>query len=218
MPGTPDESGDEVARLGPTPRVIRAISPLRARWSANPLLVVAIAAVALAATCAAWFGSSWLRAADSGTLRLAKARDQALQAGEQEIQNLNTLDYRTVHQGLTIWLASSTGRLHRYFAANQVAFTQDVIKTKAVTTARILDGALTELNMPAGTATIIAAVEITVTLPAGGPTIKTESEVGQLIRTPGGWKLSFLTIPPTGSPGSAPGPSASPRPSVSPSR
>lgn len=163
----------------------------------NPLLAVSVALLIVAAGCAAWFGWSWLSTANSATLSLAETRDQALQAGEQEILNLNTLDYRTVHQGLAIWLASSTGRLHRYFAANHAAFAEDVITTKSVTTAKVLDAALTQLNVAAGTATIIAAVEVTVIPPAGGPTVKTESEQGQLTRTPAGWKLSFLTIPPS---------------------
>jgi Mce-associated membrane protein len=215
MPGPPAQSRDEVASSS-TPRASRVISASRASWSANPLLAVSVVLVAIAVACAAWFGSSWLRAASSGTLGLVQARDQALQVGEQEILNLNTLDYRTVHQGLAIWLASSTGRLHHYFTANEAAFAQDVIKTKAVTTARILDAALTRLNAAAGTATIIAAVEVTVIPQAGRPTIKTESEQGQLIRTPDGWKLSFLTIPPSGAPGSAPTPGSTPAPGSTP--
>lgn len=169
----------------------RVVRPL------NPLLAVSVALLVVAAACAAWFGWSWLSAASSATVGVAETRDQALQAGEQEILNLNTLDYRTVHQGLASWLASSTGRLHGYFAANQAAFAKDVIRTKAVTTSKILDAALTRLNVGAGTATIIAAVEVTVIPSAGGPTVKTESEQGQLTRTPAGWKLSFLTIPPS---------------------
>lgn len=163
----------------------------------NPLLAVSVALLVVAGACAAWFGWSWLSTANSATLSLAETRDQALQVGEQEILNLNTLDYRTVHEGLAIWLASSTGRLHQYFAANHAAFAEDVIRTKSVTTAKVLDAALTQLNVAAGTATIIAAVEVTVIPPAGGPTVKTESEQGQLTRTPAGWKLSFLTIPPS---------------------
>lgn len=207
---TPTESGDETAGLAHAPRAVR---------TANPLLIVSVTLAVIAAACAGFFGLSWLRAADSGTAPLAQARDQALQAGELEIVNLNTLDYRIVHRGLAIWLASCTGQLHKYFAANEAVFARDVVKTKAITTAKILDAALTKLDMATGTATIIAAVEVTVILPTGGPTVKTESEQGQLVRTPAGWKLSFLTIPPSGAPSSAPGssPSASPGPTASPS-
>src|SRR5262249_59639452 len=110
MPVTPADTKDEAAPIPSAPR---------ATWISNPLLVVSVALAVVAAACAAWFGLSWLRAADSGALGLAQARDQALQAGELEVLNLNTLNYRTVHQGLAIWLDSSTGRLHHYFAANQ---------------------------------------------------------------------------------------------------
>lgn len=205
----PAEPGDETAGLAPAPRAVQ---------TANPLLIVSVMLAVIATACAGFFGLSWLRAADSGTAPLAQARDQALQTGELEIVNLNTLDYRTVHRGLAIWLASCTGQLHKYFAANEAAFARDVVKTKAITTAKVLDAALTKLNTTTGTATIIAAVEVTVILPTGGPTVKTESEQGQLVRTPGGWKLSFLTIPPSGAPSSTPGPSPSASPSPSGSR
>ena len=121
-----------------------------------------------------------------------------LQAGEQAVQNFNTLDYRKVAAGLALWEQSSTGALHTEIASGRAQFTQQIAQTKTVTTARILDGALTALNPQAGTASIMVAVQITVTPASGSPVTKQSRLLGTLTRTPSGWKLSALGQVPVG--------------------
>ncbi len=114
------------------------------------------------------------------------------------MQNFNTLDYRNVAKGLALWEQSSTGTLHSEIVAGRAQFVHDIQQTKTVTTARILDGALTSLNVPAGTANIIVAVQITVTPVKGAPAIKQSRLAGRLTRTTAGWKLSALGAVPVG--------------------
>jgi Mce-associated membrane protein len=152
--------------------------------------------VVLAAAFAGWAGWSAYSAAHAGPPESAQLRDQVLQAGEQAVENFNTLDYRKVAQGLALWEQSSTGALHDEIAAGRAQFERDIQQTKTVTTARILDGALTSLN--AHTATIIAAVQITVTPVNGSPVIKQSRLEGRLTRTAAGWKLSALGEVPVG--------------------
>ena len=130
-----------------------------------------------------------------------------LQAGEQAVQNFNTLDYRKVAAGLALWEQSSTGPLHAEIVAGRGQFTQQIEQTKTVTTARILDGALTALNTRAGTASIMVAVQITVTPVSGTPATKQSRLLGTLTMTRSGWKLSALGQVPVGaaSPGSGKG-------------
>lgn len=64
-----------------------------------------LAAVALLA--AGWFGLSWYRAAHDESLALRMTRDTVLQDGQQATVNLNTLDYRRVQDGLTLWEQSA---------------------------------------------------------------------------------------------------------------
>jgi Mce-associated membrane protein len=178
------------------------------RWLAEPLIATALVLTVLAAGFAAWSGWAVYRASNAGPPASAQLRDRVLQAGEQAVQNFNTLDYRKVAAGLALWEQSSTGPLHTEIAAGRAQFTSQIEQTKTVTTARILDGALTALNPKAGTASIMVAVQITVTPASGTPVTKQSRLLGTLARTPSGWKLSALGQVPVGaaSPGSGKAP------------
>ena len=176
-------------------------------WLAEPLVATALVLAVLAAGFAAWSAWSWYQASNAGSPASAQLRDQVLQAGEQAVQNFNTLDYRKVAAGLALWEQSSTGPLHTEIVAGRAQFTRQIEQTKTVTTARLLDGALTALNPRAGTASVMVAVQITVTPASGSPVTKQSRLLGTLARTPIGWKLSALGQVPVGaaSPGSGKG-------------
>ena len=174
-------------------------------WVSTPLVATALVLAVLATVFAAWSGWSWYRASAAGSPPDAQLRDQVLQAGEQAVQNFNTLDYRKVAAGLALWEQSSTGPLHAEITAGRAQFTQQIEQTKTITTARILDGALTALNPRAGTASIIVAVQITVTPASGSPVTKQSRLAGTLTRTSSGWKLSQLGQVPVGAAASASG-------------
>lgn len=158
----------------------------------DPLLAASAALPLAAAVFAGWSGWSWHSASHAPALAAGRARDEVLQAGEQAVQNFNTLDYRKVAQGLSLWEQSSTGGLRAQIVAGHAQFEQQIRQARTVTTAKILDAALTALNVRAGTASIIAAVQITVTAPHGSPVVKQSRQEGSLTRTPTGWKLSAL--------------------------
>jgi Mce-associated membrane protein len=168
------------------------------RWLSDPVFATALVLVVLAAAFAGWAGLSWYSAAHAGPSASAQLRDRVLQAGEQAVQNFNTLDYRKVTQGLALWEQSSTGPLHGEIVAGRAQFARDIQQTKTVTTARILDGALTSLNARSGTANIIVALQITVTPVNGAPVTKQSRLAGRLTRTAAGWKLSALGEVPVG--------------------
>ena len=71
-------------------------------WLAQPLVATALVLAVLAAGFAAWSGWSLYRASSAGPPASAQLRDQVLQAGEQAVQNFNTLDYRKVAAGLAL--------------------------------------------------------------------------------------------------------------------
>ena len=175
---------------------------------------MAIVLVVIAAGCAGWFGWSWYSAAHSGSTASARVRDQVLRQGEQAVQNFNTLDYRHLSQGLSLWESSSTGKLRSEIVAGRAAFEQQVSKAKTITTASVLDAALTSLNQQARTADIIVALQLTVKPPTGAATTKQSRLEGTLARIGSVWKLSALGQVPVGA--AAPGSSATPSPSTSP--
>lgn len=153
----------------------------------------------LAALFAAWAGWSWYSAAHDDGHAYSRARDEVLQAGEQGVQNLNTLDYRHLGPGLKTWQDSTAGDLRRQITQGRAAFEEQVTKARTITKARILDAAVSELDERSGKARVLVAVEITVTPPEGDPATKQSRLVGELTRTPTGWKLSKLGQAPTGS-------------------
>jgi Mce-associated membrane protein len=167
--------------------------------SRDPVLTVAVVLAAAAVLFAAWSGWSWHSAAQAGPPALAQTRDQVLQTAEQEVQNFSTLDYRHVSQGLNLWEQSSAGPLRAQITAGRAQFEQQVEQAKTITTAKILDAALTALNTRAGTAGIIAAVQINVIPPHGARVSKQSRLEGQLTRTSSGWKLTALGQVPVGS-------------------
>jgi Mce-associated membrane protein len=163
------------------------VKALRARVD----LVVAAASILLLAAIgfAVIAGVSWLSAPRASAY--AQSRDQALRAGEQAVINFNTLDYRAVASGLRLWEQSSTGALHAEIVAGNSAFERQIRQAQTVTTAKLLDAALTSLS--SRTATVIVAMQITVTPAHGTPNTKQNRLEGELTRTPSGWKLSALS-------------------------
>jgi Mce-associated membrane protein len=194
-PNTETKAGTETE----TERMASPVaSRSRIRRLGDPPLGAMIILAVLATGCAGWFGWSWYDASHDDSLAYSRTRDDVLRAGEQAIQNLNTLDYRNVDQGLALWAGSTTGDLHQQIEQGRAQFEQQVRAAKTRSTARVLDGAVTELDDRTGKASVIVAVQITVTPATGRPTTKLSRLKGQLTRTPSGWQLSALGQAATG--------------------
>lgn len=192
--------------------------------SFNPLVVVCALLAVAAAACCAVFGISWLNASDSGTASLASTRDTVLRSAEQAVINLNSLDYRHADTSLQNWMSSSTGQLHDQFAAGLKQEVADVQAAQNTTSARVLDAAVTSLDVPAGTASVMVAVDVSVTPAKGAPYSELQPEMGQLTLTATGWKLSALNFSDASASPSSPAssspvsPSSSASPAPSPTR
>jgi Mce-associated membrane protein len=183
----------DAAEEGPAPAgAVRA-------GTRNSLVIAALALVVCAAGAAGWGG--WLRyeATHDDAASFAQARDDALAAGEQAVQNMNTLDHRSLEKGLDSWEQSTTGDLYRQLVDGRDAFTKQIAETKTVSTAKVLSGAVTELDQRAGRAGVMVALRVTVTAPKGEPAVKESRLLGSLTRTAEGWKLSALGQAPVGS-------------------
>jgi Mce-associated membrane protein len=119
-------------------------------------------------------------------------RDAALLAARQDVVVLNSLDYRNVDQGLSRWLAASTGSLHASFEHITAADRKRIADAKSVTTARIVEAAVVSLDAADGRASVIASVELTVTPPTGKAVIKRERQQADVTRVGGVWRVSGL--------------------------
>ncbi|MEV5277212.1 hypothetical protein [Streptomyces sp. NPDC051994] len=170
-----------------------------ARITAQPLLIAAMSLTLLVGGFAVWASWSWYSAAHDDTVAYAADRDKVLAVGEQAVQNLSTLDHKDVAHGLDLWQASTTGDLHQQLADGRGEFEKQVRQAQTVTTAKVLDGAVTELDDRAGKARVMVSLRITVQAPKQQPAAKDSRMLGELTRTPAGWKLSALGQAPVGS-------------------
>jgi Mce-associated membrane protein len=172
-----------------------AAEPAPTDWRRDPAVRLA-GAVALAALLACLvFAVMWWNAANGSAARSVAARDDALGAARQIAVNLQTLDFTTADKGLGLWEASTTGPLHDEFQKNHAQYADEIRKAQTSTRARIIDVALSDLDAGAGTAKVLAAVDVTSTqLANGGPGLPFTKQVRiqlDLVRTPdNGWKAS----------------------------
>jgi Mce-associated membrane protein len=192
----PEADAAPEPEVTPEPEIAPEAEPTR---RVDPVRLVAIVLLAVSVLFAAFGGWYWLSA--PRVTSDAQVRDQALGSGEQAVLNFNTLDYHHVDAGVSLWLASSTGSLHASIVAGKTAFEQQIVKAQTTTSARILDAALTSLNVSAGKATVLVAIQLTVTPAHGTASTKQSRLVGTLARTSSGWKLSGLSQVPVSAAG-----------------
>ncbi|WUH93860.1 hypothetical protein OG900_29590 [Streptomyces sp. NBC_00433] len=190
------------------------MAPKQSTLRRRPLLAVALTLVVAAALAAALTGWSWYSAAHDGDTAFARDRDTVLAAGEQAVQNLNTLDHGDLDHGLDIWEDSTTGDLHTQLTQGRADFAKQVQQARTVSTAKVLSGAVTELDTRTGKASVMVALRITVRAPEAKPAVKESRMLGELTRTADGWKLSALGQAPTGDSAPAPATTA-PQPTAS---
>ncbi|MDX8036285.1 hypothetical protein SK803_39325 [Lentzea sp. BCCO 10_0856] len=154
--------------------------------------VVAAVLAVLMFGYAAYFGVAWYSASNSSESSFAAERDDALRSGQVGITNFLTLDYKKVDEDLQRWLNSSTGDLRAEIDKDKDSRKKQLVDAKSVTSSKVLDSAITELDDRAGTASMIAVVESTVTPDNGQKVTKINRYLTKLTRTEDGWKLSQL--------------------------
>ncbi len=158
----------------------------------NYILLTGLALVIVAAFAAVWFGVAWAASASDDTLTRAKTRDEVDRVARQAIITFHTLDYHKVDEGLDNWQNASTGALRDEVVGRRASAKQAIQEAKTITSANVLSLGVTELNRDEGKATVIAAVEVSVT-PEGKPAEKKYMRIqGVLERAGDGWKLSGI--------------------------
>ncbi|WP_424862466.1 hypothetical protein [Streptomyces sp. MMS24-I29] len=158
--------------------------------------MTAWAAVLVAALVCALGGWSYARARGDDTLAYAKSRDAALTAGRHHLARLNSLDgkdARSVDEGLRQWLDATTGPLHDQLARTRKKDASDLRGSGGTARGTVTDAALTALDERAGTAELIATVDVRITPRTGRPGTERKRFEATLARTGDGWKVKALT-------------------------
>lgn len=136
---------------------------------------------------------AWSRTGPSETQLREQARNAVLITAKQDIATLNTLDYRKVAAGIDEWRSRTTGKLHDQLAAVTEKEMSTLADQKKISVGHVVEAGVLELDK--GTATVIAAVEVTVkdaNVPDSTPTIKRNRFSADLVRVGGEWKLESL--------------------------
>ena len=155
----------------------------RARW----------ALVLVAALVAASGAFMWWHADRDPQRAEAQTRDTVLIEAQQAIENMYTLDYRSVDAGVRAWSQVTTGTLKDQLAGVSDEDRKLLADQKKISTGRVADVAV--IDADADTATVIAAVEVTVkdaAAPDSEPTVKRNRFTADLVKIGGRWKLESL--------------------------
>jgi Mce-associated membrane protein len=153
------------------------------------MLTAAVALLVAAAAVAGWYGVSWANAAGDDSLSYSRTRDEVNRVGQAAVVTMNTLDYRTVDQGLKDWETATTGGLHDEVVKGKKSSRDAIVAAQSVTKATVLSSAVSELDDRAGQASVLVALKVNVTVKGQEPTDKYMRLAGKLQRTEDGWKL-----------------------------
>lgn len=179
-----------------TKRTLPERSLIQRTFHGGPLrtAILAIAAIAVVAVAGVgWLGVSWYRAAHDDSLAVAMERDAVLRDAGRAILTLNTLDHRQVQEGLTLWEQSATGSLLEQLRSNRDTYARAITDSATVSSAEVLDVAVASLDARAGSAQVLAGVDVTSQLEKGDPGCAHRRVSMDMIRVGDGWKVATLT-------------------------
>jgi Mce-associated membrane protein len=125
-------------------------------------------------------------------VRTAEVRDAALEDGRQAVETFNTLDHRHLDEDLDRWESAATGDLLAELRENREETATRIRQAKTTTTATVLDAALSDLDEQAGSARMLAAISVGVTVEGQSPTTKRTRIAVTLTRTGDKWKVSGI--------------------------
>lgn len=155
-------------------------------------IAVLVAVAAVVVVGAGWFGVSWYRAAHNESLAAGMEREAVLRDAERAILTLNTLDYRQVQDGLTLWEQSTTGSLLEQLRTNRDTYARAITDSTTISSAKVLDAAVASLDARAGTALVLAGVDVTSQLDKGDPGCAHRRVSMDMIRVGDSWKVGAL--------------------------
>lgn len=196
--GSGSESGSalEEVRTGgeDTPRSWwrAGLAGLAAVFRRRGFLIAAIVLLAGSTAFAAWAGWSWYRAGNDDSVTYARARDAALEEGRENLAILSSLDHQRVDEGIGEWIEVSAGPLQQRLQDSTDETITTLREAGTVAQGDVLDAGITELDEYAGTATMVAVVEIRKSTEDGRDATERHRFTAGLKRTDEGWKLDSL--------------------------
>ena len=154
-----------------------------------------LAAIALLAVLGAgWAGWTWWQSSHSADVTYAQTRDLVLATASDQIKTLNTVDYRKAEDDLTRWQRVTTGNLLTQLTNQHDSDVNSTKSQKTLSTAKVMDAAVSTLDTRAGTATVLMAIEVTITQNDGQPSVRKSRVDAVLSHTDDGWKTGAVQV------------------------
>ncbi|EMD23805.1 hypothetical protein [Amycolatopsis azurea] len=147
---------------------------------------------ALAVLASAWFGWSWWSAARDDGLARGREREAVLTAASGQLEVLNTIDYRSGAKDVDRWLGVTTGRLGKDLTGDRQIQIDRANTSKTIATAKLKQAAVTELDATAGTARLMAVLDVKVSTGGGSAAPKVSRLTVDYQRVEDGWKVSAV--------------------------
>ncbi|HEV2782313.1 MAG TPA: hypothetical protein VGX25_23220 [Actinophytocola sp.] len=126
-------------------------------------------------------------------------RDESLAAAEQAAVVLNTLDFRTVEQGLDAWEKIATTPLLEELRAKRAETAAEVQRARTATSAKVLSAAVAKIAIDNSGTEVLLLVEVTTTDAKGAATVTQVREKLGMLATGQGWQVtSRVVVEPAG--------------------
>jgi Mce-associated membrane protein len=151
------------------------------------LLVVLAVVSVLAAAVSGW---SWWRAAADDSFARGRDRDAVLAAAGPFLVTLNTIDYRTAGADVDRWIAATTGQYGKDLADDRRLQIDRAVAARTVSSASLVQAAVTEIDPPRGTARLLAVLDVRVSTGGGAVSPRMNRLTVDAARTADGWKIS----------------------------
>ena len=176
--------------------VLASGGPRRAadRRRPGPRTLVCAAVTVAALVFAVVSGVVWWRAGHDGAATAATTRDAVLVDARVAISTVNTSDYRKPTAALDNWLMVSAGALKSEFTDSRASAEKLLAQAKVVTSAVVLDAAVTKLDTRKGSATVIASVNVKRQPVSGAATTTRNRFRATLTEVGDDWRLSNLAL------------------------
>ena len=169
-----------------------AAAPPRPREGAAALAVASVVLVGLLAVLVVLLLQASARNGRDG------ARDAAAAAARSEALAVTTIGYRSATADLRRVLAGATGPLRAQFAAEQPHFADLLARDKSRSVGDVLAVGVVNSSASKGTATVVVAVDATVTTTGAGgrdqSVLKHYRMVMRLVRRHGHWLVSDIAF------------------------
>lgn len=151
---------------------------------------ILIAAAVLAVLAAGWTGYSWWRAASDDSLARGRERDAVLAAAGPELVTLNTIDYRNAGADVDRWIAASTGQYGKDLSGDRQVQIERASTARTVSTASLVQAAVTEIDVSAGKARLLAVLDVRVSTGGSAASPRMNRLTVDVARSSDGWKVA----------------------------